>query len=285
MWRMLKTGVGISIVVGTVLTGVGLLTSSRWQISFLLGLLSVLLGVLVTALNSFNQRLNAIDARQVAVRPLQKLQGLPHIERPLVEIVKAVASTDDMRSPFLKDRTTKEVEQFSRQVVKMADGFFLCSSRDEELDLVKGALTITKDEVRAVASRGVEWWLQPNADIYFGAYADEAQRIAITRIFLIERADLDDELRKVLDRNSKAGIQTYALDLEQVPEVRRRGLVLFDNTLLHRSAPRREGATDPRDVEFTDVPEEIEGAEADFAVLMALTTTRDRQPPAVLYPS
>jgi len=276
------TGTGVSAMVGIGLTAVGLLSSSRWQVSALVGLMSALIGILVTAMYAFGQRLDRIDERQIVIQPLQSLYKVPHIELPLVRIVEAVASTHGKRSAFLTDRTTKEVEKFSKLVANMAEGAFVCSSRDEELDLVMGALAAAKKEVRAVASRGIEWWLKADADVYFQAYGEETRRISVTRIFLIKKDDLE-RLRPMLIRHAKAGIRTYALDLEQVPTGRQRGLVLFDNALLHRAAPLREGSNDSLDVEFTDVPEEIRRAEEDFAVLFKLATTPDRYPPATLF--
>jgi len=165
MQRTLFTGTGISTAAGCVLTAIGLLSSSHWQISLLVGLVAILIGVVVTALYAFGRRLDEIDQRRIAVQSLQELYKVPHIELPLVRIVEAVASTQDKRSAFLKNRTTKAVAQFSESVVDMAEGAFVCSSREEELDLVKGALATTKHTVRAVASRGVDWWLEPDADV------------------------------------------------------------------------------------------------------------------------
>jgi PAS domain-containing protein len=282
MQRTFLTGTGLSTTVGIALTVAGLLTSSRWQISLLVGLVSILIGVLLTALYAFGRRLDEIDERRIAVQPLQELYKVPHIEMPLVRIVDAVASTDQKRSPFLKNRTTRAVEQFSELVARMADGAFVCSSRGDELDLVKGALAATQRDVRAVASRGAKWWLEPEADVYFQAYEDEAHRLAITRIFLMRRDELE-RLRPMLVRNGQAGVLTYALDVDQIPPGRRRGLVLFDDALLHRAAPRPEGVSDPQDVEFTDVRDEIRRAEEDFEFLMSLATTRGRPSPAVLF--
>ncbi len=282
--KTLFTGTGVSTIVGIGLTGVGLLTSSKWQISALVGLVSVLVGALLTAMYAFGRRLDEIDERQIAVQPLQSLYKVPHLELPLIRIVEAVVSTHGSRSAFLTNRTTAAVEQFSKQVANMANGAFVCSSRNDEIDLVKDVLAATKREVRAVASRGMEWWLEADADVYFQAYGEETRRISVTRIFLIEKNDLE-KLQPMLLRHAKAGIQTYALDLEQVQDGRRRGMVLFDNTLLHRAAPLREGINDPLDVEFTDVAEEIRRAEDDFTFLFNLARTPDRHPPATLFAS
>ncbi|MGB7588779.1 MAG: hypothetical protein WBM00_08730 [Solirubrobacterales bacterium] len=276
------TGTGLSTAVGILLTGVGLISDSKWQISALVGLVALLTGILITALYAFAQRLDEIDERRIAVQPLQHLYKVSHIERPVVRIVDAVASTDDKRSAFLRKQTTKAVERFSQEVADMADGVFVCSSESEELDLVKGALAETQREVRAVAARGIHWWLKPEADVYFRAYGEAASRITVTRIFLIDQADLD-HVRPILTRHAAAGIRTYALDQDQVPESRRRGLVLFDGALLHRAAARREGIRDLRDVEFTDVADEIQDAEDDFEFLLGLATAQDRTPPATLF--
>ncbi|HSS03598.1 MAG TPA: hypothetical protein VLK89_00230 [Solirubrobacterales bacterium] len=276
------TGTAVSIIAGAVLTAVGMVSSTKWEISALFGLVALLTGILITALYAFAQRLDQIDENRIAVQPLQHLYKVPHIELPVVRIVDAVASTHNKRSSFLTKRTTNAVEQFSQVIADMADGTFVCSSQEEELDLVKGALAETRREVRAVASRGVEWWLKPEADVYFQAYGEATRRIAITRIFLIDKGDLERVL-PVLSRHGAAGIRTYALDQEQVPEGRRRGLVLFDNTLLHRAAARREGVSNFKDVEFTDVANEIRRAEDDFEFLLKLATTRDLNPPATLF--
>jgi hypothetical protein len=282
--KIFFTGTGISTLVGLVLTAVALLSSSKWQLGALLGLVTLLTGILVTAFFAFAQRLDEIDKNRIGVQPLQQLYKVPHIEAPLVRIVDAVASTDDKRTVFLKDRTTSAVENFSRAVAEMANGTFACSSRDDELDLVKGALEATQRDVRAVASRGMGWWLKPEADVYFQAYGEETERIAVTRIFLIDKDDLE-RARPMLARHAAAGIRTYALDQSHVPETRRRGLVLFDNTLLHRAAARREGSSEVKDIEFTDVPNEIRQAENDFEFLLKLATTQDLDPPAVLFAS
>jgi hypothetical protein len=280
--KTLFTGTSVSIVAGIALTVVGWLSSTKWELSALVGLVALLTGILITALYAFALRLDQIDQNRIAVQPLQHLYKVPHIEKPVVRIVDAVASTHNKRSAFLTNRTTLAVEQFSQVVADMANGTFVCSSRDEELDLVKGALTATQNEVRAVASRGVDWWLKPEADVYFRAYGEATRRIPITRIFLIDKEELES-VRPVLSRHGDAGIRTYALDRQQVPEVRRRGLVLFDNTLLHRAAASREGISDFKDVEFTDVASEIRRAEEDFEFLLELATARDRNPPTCLF--
>lgn len=281
MQKTFLSGTGISIAIGAALTVAGMFTDTHWQTSFLFGLVSILIGVLVTGLYAFGQRLDEIDERRIAVQSLQDLNKVPDLEEPIVRIVKAVASTQDKRSAFLKNQTTKEVEKFSREVTRMADGAFVCSSNEEELDLVKGALAATEEKVRAVASRGVDWWLKPDARVYFQAYGDETQRLSITRIFLIEKGDLDRIREEVLVKHAEMGIQTYALDLQKVPPPLQRGLVLFDSALLHRAAPQREGSNNLKDVEFTDVPEEIQSAENDFANLLKLATTDNS---ALLFP-
>lgn len=280
--RVFFTGTAVSIISGAVLTAVGLLSSTKWQISALVGLDALLIGILITALYSFAQRLDQIDQNRISVEPLQHLYEVPHIELPLVRIVDAVASTHNARSDFLTNRTTEAVEKFSGVVTDMANGTFACSSQDEEVDLVKGALSETGEEVRAVASRGMEWWLKPEADVYFQAYCEAARRIAVTRIFLIDKSDLD-RARPMLSGHGAAGIRTYALDRTQVPDRRQRGLVLFDNTLLHRAAPQREGVSNPKDVEFTDVADEIRGAEADFEFLLEMALAHDHNPPVCLF--
>jgi hypothetical protein len=276
------TGTGISTFVGLILLGVGLISSTRWQISLLVGLTAALIGVLVTAFFAFAQRLDEIDERQITVRALQDLYKAPFLEAPLARIVGAVASTQGKRSAFLTEQTTAAVEEFSRQVADMAEGKFLCSSRDQELDLVKAALALTDEAVRAVASRGLEWWLRPEADVYFRAFAEEAARLQVTRIFMIDRDDLE-RARPVLEQHAAAGIATLAIDRELVPAGRRRGLVLFDDVLLHRAAPRREGGTDPEDVEFTDVGMEIKRARDDFDFLLKLATAHQGEGPACLF--
>jgi hypothetical protein len=276
------TGTSISIIAGAALTAIGLLSSTKWQISALIGLVGLSTGILITALYAFAQRLDQIDENRIAVQPLQQLYKVPHIELPLVRIVNAVASTHNKRSVFLTNRTTEAVEKFSLEVTDMANGTFVCSSLEEELDLVKGALTETRHEVRAVASRGAKWWLEPEAEVYFQAYGEATPRIAITRIFLLDKNDLD-RVRPMLSRHAAAGIRTYALDQEQVPQGRRRGLVLFDSTLLHHAAPRREGSSDLMKAEFTDVGDEIHRAEDDFEFLLKLASARDLNPPACLF--
>lgn len=276
------TGTGISTCVGLVLLGVGLISSARWQISLLVGLTAAVIGILVTAFFAFAQRLDEIDERQITVRALQDLYKAPFLEAPLARIVGAVASTQGTRSAFLTEQTTAAVEEFSRKVADMAEGKFLCSSRDEELDLVKAALALTEEAVCAVASRGLEWWLKPEADVYFRAFGEEAARLHVTRIFMIAREELEGA-RPVLEQHAAAGIATFAVDRELVPAARRRGLVLFDDTLLHRAAPRREGSREPEDVEFTDVAAEIKRARDDFDFLLKLTTSYAGEPPACLF--
>lgn len=269
-----RTEIGLSVAIAAVLTLAGLVSSgTHWQTSLLVGLVSILIGVLLTGLNAFDKRLDEIDERRIAVQSLQDLNKVPDLEEPLVRIVAAVASTQDKRSAFLKNQTTKEVEKFSREVARMADGAFVCSSNEEELDLVKGVLAATEETVRAVASRGVEWWLTPEGRVYFQAYGDETRRLDITRIFLIEKGALGCIREDVLAKHVDMGIRTYALDLQKVPQPLQGGLVLFDNALLHRAAPQREGSSNLKDVEFTDVPEEIQSAENDFANLLKLATT------------
>lgn len=281
MRKVFLTGTGISIIVSVLLTiGLEFVSTSDFAVSVLVALVSLLIGLIITALFAFADRLDRIDRARFDAQPLQELHRVPELERPLIEIVNAVASSVGSRSPFLKHQTQDAVREFSVEVRSMANGSFLCSSKDEEVRLVKSALAETKTSVKAVASRGPDWWARPEADVYFRAYHSAAKRVQITRIFMVKREDLE-VLTPILDRHVAAGIKTFALDPDQVPESRRRGLVLFDDKLLHRSAAVREGSDKYKNVEFTDIVDHVDQAKDDFEFLYEISLQSDS--PIVLY--
>lgn len=270
--KTLQNGTALSIIAALVLTfGVQLVGGTDDAVSLSLGLITFLVGLLLTAFQALADRLDEIDRARTELQPFRELHSVPQLVGPIGEIITAVASTQDSRSEFVLNRTTEAVRDFSAEIKRMADGVFVCKSESEELALVKQALAETERTVRAIAARGPEWWLREDryAQTYFRAYERAAERLDVTRIFILDRGDLE-RMRPVLEQQRRANIKTYALDAAVVPQALVQPLVLFDDRLLHTVQPGDGDEPGAHRVVFSDVKQELDDAERIFNALLDL---------------
>ena len=95
-------------------------------------------------------------------------------------------------------------------------------------------------------------------------------------------------MEQVLLRHHKLAMKTFTVRADQVPPDRIRALVVFDDKLLHRHAPRHEVEEGYR-IEFTDRPDDIVRAQETFNILLDLaeewkprTAELEGSPPATV---
>lgn len=266
MRRIIFSGTGITTAVSLVFAvALASATSTDVQIAFLIGLLTSLIGLTITALFAFEQRLEQIDRARIGALRLHRLLSVPEIEPTTARLVDAAADTNAEHRPFMQSMVRETVEAACGRVCGIKEGSVQCDRKDE-VRLVSRALEYTRSSVIAVAARGPDWWTRPEADVYWGVYGQAAQRLDITRIFVL-RDESAEQMERVLRRHYEGGMKTYTVKAADVPPDRLQPVVVFDGNLLHRHAPRHEGDEGYR-IEFSDKREDIISAEANFKVLL-----------------
>jgi len=270
------------LVAGTVLGGifsvvlavVMMYTSSvANQLALLIGLTGVLLSALVSTAVTLAERLDSIETSRIEAAELRALASMPQAEKQIVEITKClsvVRNLDDQYAQFFWDSAIGALQRTHLRVTSYAGTSVPCTTQDE-IYYVRRALALTRDRVSAIAARGPEWWLQPEADVYWQAYRDAASRLAITRIFLVHEP-LQPEMTDVLERHSKLGMKTFTAPLKSVPMGLRTPIVIFDEGLLHRTSVHFDGVG--HRVEFTADEQAITTAKADFHTIAKLPGTK-----------
>jgi hypothetical protein len=269
MRRILFSGAGLSTTLSLILAvALASATSTNTQIAVVIGLLSTLIGLTITAYVAIEEHLTRINEARIGALPLQRLLAIPDLEETLVRLVESTAETNSGHGPFLQSLARETIEDACERVANISDGVVRCAA-DDELRLVRRALEHTERRVIAVAARGTDWWSRPEADVYWRAYGQAAQRLDITRIFVI-RDGTEHEMQQVLTRHHRLGMKTLTVRADEAPPDRIRALVVFDDALLHRHAPRRELEADGYHIEFTDRADDIVRAQETFNVLLDL---------------
>jgi hypothetical protein len=272
-------GLAVSLVGALVVPMVA--TTVAPQVGVVLGISVFLAGYLLTMDLSFRartreleerllRRLEEIDHRRYGSLPMQRLLSVPEIEEAVRDVVEAAADARARRMPFLANRTVERILRDRDETLRIASGVFRCADRREELRLVRYALDDTARSLRAVAGLGLDHWRLPEYDEYFELYLEHADRLEQTRVFLVTREEAEDPMMlAILERHAEAGVSTYALDRDAVPDHLRQPAVLFDDglLLLHtRRAPTGIGA----EVAFTDDPTRVLEAREDVDRLLRL---------------
>ena len=147
----------------------------------------------------------------------------------------------------------------------IADGVVSCEAADE-VRLVRRALDNSTHQVRAIAARGTDWWRRPEADLYWRAYGAAAARLSIERIFVL-RAEIDEQMHRVLTRHHQLGMKTYVARADELPEERIEPIVVFDQELVHRHAAQRRSG-DAYRVEFSTRRDDVLRAEENFIAIL-----------------
>lgn len=268
MRRILWSGTGLSTALSLILAvTLAAATSLNVQMAVVVGLLSTLIGLAITAFVGLEGHINQINDARIGALPLHRLLAIPDLEGVITQLVDATAETKAAHGAFLQSLARETLEEACGRVTGISDGSVCCEAEDE-LRLVRRALAHTERRVSAVAARGTEWWVRPEADVYWRAYGEAAQRLDIARIFII-RDGAEAEMEHVLLRHYKLAMKTFIVRADHVPPDRIRALVVFDDKLLHRHAPRHEA--DPGyQVEFTDRPDDIIRAQETFNILLDL---------------
>jgi hypothetical protein len=165
----------------------------------------------------------------------------------------------------------ERVRQAAEEVGLLADGVYICA-KHEEFPAVRSALADTTRRVRAVAARGVRWWDSADADAYWYAYEEVANRLEIIRIFTLQPGEDKGTLRRVLARHTKAGMRAFVIQAAQVPTHHIRPVVIFDEYLVHRTGNDREATDENVCVEFSARPSDVAAAEETFRVILNLAS-------------
>jgi hypothetical protein len=268
MRRVLWSGSGLSTALSLILAvSLAAATSLSVQMAVVIGLLSTLIGLAITAYVALEGHINQMNDARIGALPLQRLLAIPDLEGSIVRLVDAAAQTKAAHGAFLQSLVRETLDDACERVTGISDGSVRCEA-DDELRLVRRALEHTERRVIAVAARGTDWWVRPEADIYWRAYGDAAQRLDISRIFVI-RDETQAAMEEVLLRHHKLAMKTFTVRADQVPPDRIRAVVVFDDKLLHRHAPRHETDEGYR-IEFTDRPDDIVRAQETFNILLDL---------------
>jgi hypothetical protein len=140
---------------------------------------------------------------------------------------------------------------------------------------VRAALADTKRQVRAVAARGIEWWDSADANAYWRAYEEVANRLKVTRVFVLQEGQDTAAIRRVLDRHDRGGMRALVISASHVPAQHIKPIVIFDDRLVHRAASDREANDDSFRVQFSSRPSDVADAEETFHVVLDLAEEGD----------
>jgi hypothetical protein len=245
-------------------------TSLAVQVAVIVGFTPLILSLGFAAYSTVRIELSEVDARRFGSLPIQQLTTLTEIEPSLVSVVGDAARIKRARGPFMMQIASEQVQQAAKGIREIADGGFICTSEDE-LRLVRLAVSHTARRVRAVAARGASWWERPEADAYWHAYEEAAGRLDITRVFIVRPDEDSAVLERVLARHARAGMKTFVVDAARIPKHHNRPLVIFDEGLIHRHPDHDQIGGDFR-VEFSDRPEDLLAAEETFRVVFDLAS-------------
>jgi hypothetical protein len=243
-------------------------TSLDVQVAVIVSFTPLILSLGFAAYSAIRIELAAVDSRRFGALPLQQLTTLPEIEPSIVRVVDDAARIKQNRGPFMLQVASEQAQQAAKSIREIADGGHICTS-DDELRLVRLAVAHTQRRVRAVAARGASWWERPEADAYWHAYEEAANRLEITRVFIVRPDEDNVVLERVLARHLRAGMKTFVVDAGRVPEHHIRPLVIFDENLIHRQPEYDQPGRTFR-VEFSDRPEDLLAAEETFRVVFDL---------------
>lgn len=273
------TSVGLlaSIGLGILLPVVA--SSTNTKVDVLLGASGFLVGYLLTMdvatrsrLGELETRLMArldeVEAQRYGALPMQRLLTVPEIEEPIRDVVEAAANARAKRMQFLANRTVERIRRDRDETLRISHGIFRCESRQEELRLIRTALADTHRSLKAVAGLGLEHWVTPSFYDYFDTYLEYAESLAQTRIFLVTQQEMaDPRMIEILDWHAEAGVDTYALDKDALPDERKAPLVLFDDGLLLSHTITRGAEIE---VHFTDDGLAVRDASERFDALIRL---------------
>jgi hypothetical protein len=272
-----------SIVLGTagsvILAVVTSLTVSESnQIAFMVGTVGTVLGAIIGVGLTVGARLDELERQRIEVADLRALVDMPEVEREFVASIRNLKKIEDKEGEFSRmywGHALNSLREGTDRLSALSEGRFTCSSL-QEIYFVREALMSTRTEVCAVAARGPAWWLKPEADAYWRVYAEAAERISITRIFLGDpTSNLD--LQKILNRHADLGMTTYWIASNLVPDALRAPTVIFDRGLLHSTFLGRS-IDEAHDVEFTTEVRAVERAYTNFRVILSLEGTQEWRP-------
>jgi hypothetical protein len=247
-------------------------TSLDVQVAVIVSFTPLILSLGFAAYAAIRIELAEVDARRFGSLPLQQLTTLAELEPSIVSVVGDAARIKQNRGPFMLQVAAERTQQAAKSIREIADGGHICTSEDE-LRLVRLAVAHTKRRVRAVAARGASWWERPEADAYWHAYEEAAHRLEITRVFIVRPDEDNVVLERVLARHLRAGMKTFVVDAESIPEHHIRPLVIFDDSLIHRQPEYDQPGRTFR-VEFSDRLEDLLAAEETFRVVFDLANEK-----------
>lgn len=272
--RVLRERLFLVTVVITVFAVAASIVLAIWartsvEIGVLVALVTLLLTFGASAFVSLRLQLDEIDDRRIAGLPLHRLPLVPEVETAITGLVRDVADIKQSHGVLMTDIATNLINEAAEQVESLADGVFVCGSEDE-LPYVRKALADTKKEVRAIAARGPEWWDSAEANAYWHAYEEVAQRIRITRIFISTEVSDSAALKRVVARHAQLGMTAHVISSDRVPTKHILPLVIFDDRLVHKAATGVDHADGGFSVQFSTRPADIQAAEETFHVVLDL---------------
>jgi hypothetical protein len=267
--RLLIISAGVTFVATGLSIALAISSKEIVQIGAITTLVTLILTLGFSAFVAIRLQLEEIDERRVAALPLQLLPSVHEIEPAIVSIVQNVAEIKECHGSLMTQMANERVRRAAEDIGRLADGVYTCTNK-EELPCVRAALADTKRRVRAVAARGMHWWDSADADAYWQAYEQVAHRLEITRVFILHPGEDEDALRRVIARHTKAGMHTFVLHAEKVPEHHIKPVVIFDENLMHRSGDDRDATDEDFKVEFSRRPADIVAAEETFRVVFDL---------------
>lgn len=269
--RLLAVSAGVTFLATGLSIALAIFSRESVQIGAITTLVTLILTLGFSAFVAIRLQLEEVDERRIASLPLQRLPSVQEIEPAVVGIVKNVAEIKSKHNSLMRQMAIERVQQAAEDVGRLAEGVYCCTN-EEELPCVRAALVDTKSQVRAVAARGMKWWDSADANAYWHAYEEVADRLEITRVFILHDGEDERVLKRVLSRHAAAGMHAFVLQASQVPRHHIRPVVIFDQHLVHRSGDEREVTDAQFKVEFSSRRVDVSAAEETFRVVRDLAS-------------
>jgi hypothetical protein len=231
----------LSVVVTVALS---VLTDATRQLQIAIGLVTILTGLALAFLPEVLERIGNIESEAsnvtanlaemrellVSATPLHQVRLLRNeIDKIITAAIGVQAGNE-----FLGARARELASRFAADLQQTADGTLKLAGSDE-LRCVRLALKNAQHSVHAVAARGMSWWQTNEGDAWFRAYIENAERLKIVRVFILEKEEYET-VDVLLAKHAAAGMETWAVLRDRVPVWFRHAVVIFDNDLIHRDS-------------------------------------------------
>lgn len=247
------------------------------QLSLLIGITSLLIGLLITNyVNSEKEFSHISDEIDDVKRKTSRFHELeehpeykPHLQRIVSNFIVALNGHE-----FFQQRAEESLYRLDKEMQDLADGRFRCDADIHmEPKITRDLLEETNEYIKAVSYGEENWWLGDSGRRYMNRHEQlmEDKDVEIFRIF-ITPTDLREEMADVFNWHDENGIYWDVLDPEEFPTTfldKVGEFVIYDGELLREGEPTK-GQLENKIVVTTSV-QEIRNKLGEFRELLTHT--------------